>query len=151
MKLCRLRTDAGIVPALVDAEGTPRSLAGILPDITAAMLSNGDLARLGDVDAASLPAMDGRDYAPVLADIGNGLASRLGLTFTLPAPLIEVYRGFGIDLERFNGDDSWQLPLPGRFILDRNGIIDDVEVHPDYTVRPEPDETVARLRRLLGR
>lgn len=88
---------------------------------------------------------------PVLADTGNGLAARLGLTFPLPPQLIEIYRGFGIDLERFNGDDSWQLALPGRFIVDRGGIIQDVEIHPDYTVRPEPEETVARLRQLFGR
>jgi len=56
----------------------------------------------------------------VLRDKGNQLASEFGLVFTLPNDLRELYSKYGIDLERFNGDDSWQLPIPGRFIIDSN-------------------------------
>ena len=85
---------------------------------------------------------------PVLADIDNTVASLFGLAFTLPRDLEEIYTSFGIDLTRFNGNDSWQLPLSGRFIIDQQGIIRDVEVNPDYTQRPDPSEIVKILRSL---
>ena len=64
----------------------------------------------------------------------------------LPDDLREVYTKFGIDLVRFNGSDAWTLPLPGRFILDRRGVLKDVQVNPDYTKRPEPGEIIALLK-----
>ena len=82
---------------------------------------------------------------PVLCDQGNQAASKFGLVHSLPDDLREVYMKFGIDLERFNGDTQWQLPLPARFILDKNGIVIDREVNPDYTQRPEPSEIVGIL------
>lgn len=85
---------------------------------------------------------------PVLADIDNEVATLFGLTFTLPGDLKEIYSNFGIDLERFNGNSAWQLPLSGRFISDSHGIIRNVEVHPDYTQRPDPSEIVELLKSL---
>ena len=76
----------------------------------------------------------------VLGDPGNTVASKFGLVHTLPVDLRDLYLKFGIDLERFNGDEAWQLPMPGRFILDRQGTIIHSDVHPDYTKRPEPAE-----------
>jgi peroxiredoxin len=83
---------------------------------------------------------------PVLGDLGNQVASQFGLVFTLPEDLRKLYTDFGIDLERFNGDDSWTLPMPGRFILDRQGIVLDAEAHPDYTKRPDPGRIAAILK-----
>ena len=76
------------------------------------------------------------------------MAINYGLVYTYPDDLKEVYLGFGIDLSRYNGDDSWTLPMPARFIIDGKGIIRYAEVNADYTVRPEPEETVAALRKL---
>ena len=72
-----------------------------------------------------------------------------GIVWKVPEDLQDVYRKFGIDLERFNGNNSWTLPMPGRFIIDQHGVIRDVEVNPDYTNRPEPDETLEILESLL--
>lgn len=68
MKLCRIRTTSGTLPAAIDAAGTPRSLAGHLPDLTAGTLEAG-LDGLRALDLAALPALESRDYAPILADI----------------------------------------------------------------------------------
>lgn len=84
----------------------------------------------------------------VLRDAGNAVAERFGLKFTLPDDLRQVYLKFGIDLPRFNGDDSWTLPMPGRFVIDQDAVIRYADVNPDYTVRPEPSETVGALRAL---
>jgi peroxiredoxin len=85
---------------------------------------------------------------PLLCDPGNQVADQFGLVFDLDPKLREVYLTFGIDLERFNGDDSWQMALPGRVIVDREGIIRNSDFHPDHTTRPEPEETLAKLKAL---
>lgn len=87
---------------------------------------------------------------PVLNDPGNRVAAQYGLVHRLPPDLQQVYAGWGIDLPRFNGDDSWSLPLPGRVVVDQAGIIRDVEVHTDHTERPEPAATLALVRTLAG-
>lgn len=82
---------------------------------------------------------------PILSDEENKIAKKFGIVFTLPKDLQEVYNGFGIDLVRFNGNDRWELPLAGHFIIDTNGIIRDVAVSHDYTRRPEPQELMTLL------
>ncbi len=81
----------------------------------------------------------------VLSDRGNAVASQFGLTFTLPDQLKELHEKWGMNLDRFNGDSSWTLPLPGRFIVDGQGTIIHVDVHPDYTKRPEPSDIIKIL------
>ncbi len=83
----------------------------------------------------------------VLSDRGNDVAAKFGLRFELPQYLRDVYRTFPLDLEKFNGDASWTLPIPARFIIDREGIIR-ADADPDYTTRPEPDDTLRALRTL---
>jgi peroxiredoxin len=83
-----------------------------------------------------------------LRDFGNGVAEAYGLAFTLPPDLREIYLKFGIDLPKGNGDGTWRLPMPARFVIDREGIIRSVDADPDYTRRPEPAATVAILKEL---
>jgi peroxiredoxin len=85
---------------------------------------------------------------PVLSDPGNQVAARFGLRFALPGYLQELYRGLGLDLPRYNGDDSWTLPLPARLIIDSDGCIRDAEINVDYTLRPEPEQTLRTLQNL---
>ena len=86
----------------------------------------------------------------VLSDPGNDYARQLGLVFSLPEDLKEVYKGFGLDLPQYNGDDSWELPMPARLIVGQDGTVLDVDADPDYRYRPEPEETVEKLRELTG-
>ena len=86
---------------------------------------------------------------PLLRDQDNQLASQFGLTFKLPDDLAELYNQFGIDLVRFNDNDLWSLPMPGRFVLDQNGKVVSAEADPDYTHRPEPSEIVKELASLV--
>ena len=85
---------------------------------------------------------------PVLTDKDNQYADKLGLTFTLPKKLKELYSSFGTDLERFNGNDTWKLPMSARFLIDTDGVIRSTEVHPDHTVRPEPSDITDFIRSL---
>jgi peroxiredoxin len=82
----------------------------------------------------------------VLGDSGNKAAAQFGLVFKLPDDLRGLYSSFGIDLVRFNGDDSWTLPMPGRFILDQQGTILSADADHDYTKRPEPSDIIRILK-----
>jgi peroxiredoxin len=84
-----------------------------------------------------------------LHDRGNTVAGRYGLVFTVPEDLQAVYRGLGLDLAKANGDDSWTLPMPARFVVDRAGVIRSRDVDPDYTRRAEPSQTIAVLQALV--
>jgi peroxiredoxin len=86
----------------------------------------------------------------ILSDPGNEVAQRYGLTFKLPDDLKEIYLKFNIDLEKYNGDDSWTLPLPARLVIDQEGIIRYAAINADYTVRPDPEETIAALKNIMG-
>ena len=85
---------------------------------------------------------------PVLTDKNNRYAAKLNLDFILPEKLQEVYKALGIDLERFNGNNSWVLPMAARFIIDSNRIIRNTEVNPDHTIRPEPSEIIDLMKSL---
>jgi peroxiredoxin len=66
----------------------------------------------------------------------------------LPDDLKGLYKNFGIDLAETNGEDSWSLAVPARFIIDTAGVVRYVRADPDYTRRPEPEETLEELKRL---
>lgn len=84
---------------------------------------------------------------PILSDKHNDVAAAFGLRFTLPDYLVELYTNLKNDLPSFNGDDSWTLPMPGRFIVGQDGVILYAEVNPDYTRRPEPEDMLAILQK----
>jgi class 3 adenylate cyclase len=82
---------------------------------------------------------------PVLVDSGNNYARKFSIVFTLPEDIQNVYKNFDIRLPDFNGDDSWELPMPTRIVVDRDGIMRDIEADPDYTHRPDPEATIEVL------
>ncbi len=84
----------------------------------------------------------------LLHDADSKVAEAFGLAMALPDDLIAVYRKLGNDLAERNGDPNWRLPIPARFLLDPGGIVRWAEGDPDYTTRPEPEETLAALRAL---
>ena len=51
----------------------------------------------------------------------------------------------------FNGDTSWTLPMPGRFVIGQDGMIRYAEVNPDCTHRPEPSDMLPVLRTQAAR
>ena len=85
---------------------------------------------------------------PVLSDPGNAVAREYGLVFTLPEYVRPVYEKFGIDLPRDNGDDSFQLPVPATYVIDKQGVIRWAHVNLDYRTRAEPADVVAALEAL---
>lgn len=84
----------------------------------------------------------------MLYDGGDVVAERFGLAMQLPDDLIDVYQRLGVDLVKFNGDQLWRLPVPARIVINKGGIVRAAEADPDYTTRPEIDDTVTVLRRI---
>ena len=87
---------------------------------------------------------------PILWDERSTIAEAFGLAFTLPDDLKQVYLGFGNDLAMRNGDPSWRLPVPSRFVVDAEGIVRTVQADPDYTYRPEAETTLEALRKIAA-
>jgi len=93
--------------------------------------------------------MEDKELAAVmLSDPGNETAARYGLRYELPEALREIYRKFGVKLDVYNEDDSWTLPLPARLIIDRQGTIRHADISADYTIRPDPQETIDALKKI---
>jgi peroxiredoxin len=82
---------------------------------------------------------------PVLSDVRNETAAAFGLRFALPDYLVELYQNLKNDLPAFNGDPSWTLPMPARYVIGANGTVLYAEVNPDYTHRPDPSEMLPVL------
>ncbi len=77
------------------------------------------------------------------------VAARFGLRFRLPDYLSGLYRDtFKNDLSQINGDSSWTLPMPARYVIGQDGLIAYSEVNPDYTRRPDPQELLPVLAAL---
>lgn len=84
----------------------------------------------------------------ILSDPGNTVAHAYGIRHELPPDLRVLYLKFGLDVPKFNGDDSWTLPMPARYVIDQSGNVCYARVNADYTQRPEPEETLAALREM---
>lgn len=86
---------------------------------------------------------------PVLSDVGNKVARQFGLVLELSNELIELYRPFGHPMEIANGPAGREeLPVPGTFLIDRNGAIRLAHVDVDYTRRQDPDDVIETLTEL---
>ena len=85
---------------------------------------------------------------PLLSDPGNDYAAKLGIRFEVPPQVVEIYKGFGLDLPGANGDDSWTLPIPCRIVVDKTGIVRVADIDVDYTRRPEPQKTLEDVKAL---
>lgn len=82
---------------------------------------------------------------PLLVDTHNEVARQFGLVYRASQEQQELYRRTFVNLPLVNGDDSWTLPIPATYIIDRNGTVLFVSANEDYTERPEPLEILSKL------
>lgn len=129
---------------------TLRAYQNLLPEIRA--LGASLVAISPQTPDASLTTAEKKGLAfAVLSDAGNTVARQYGLVFQVPAPLDAIHRSFGIDLAASNGDTSNELPVPGTFIIGRDGRIAFSFVDGDYRVRLEPTELIRQLEAVTKR
>jgi peroxiredoxin len=84
----------------------------------------------------------------VLTDLHLRVAEAFRLAFTLSPDLKQLYAAFGHTLDTFHDELDFRLPMPARYVVDQDGRIRAADVNPDYTVRPEPEDTAAIVRGL---
>ena len=84
---------------------------------------------------------------PILSDAGNEVARRYGLVY----PLSHTLRAVSPDLPAYNGDESWELPMPGTFVIAPDGTVRVAFVESDWTRRLEPAALLDALRALTNR
>jgi peroxiredoxin len=86
---------------------------------------------------------------PLLSDAGNKVAREFGLTYKIPGEQKAIYQRAFVNLPFVNGDDSWELPIPATYIIDRDGMVVYASANEDYTERPEPEEILRALNTTL--
>jgi len=84
----------------------------------------------------------------VYSDEGSHFAKELGLVFTLPKSLQEIYLTFDIDVEKHNGESKFELPIPTTLIIKPNREIVYIYADGDYTKRSEPSVLLEVLKNL---
>jgi peroxiredoxin len=82
---------------------------------------------------------------PLLSDSGNSVARQFGVVYRVPEEQQGIYRRAFINLPLANGDDTWELPVPATYIVDREGTVVYASVDADYTTRPEPADILSKL------
>jgi peroxiredoxin len=85
---------------------------------------------------------------PILSDIDNGYALELNLLFWVGDEKREAMKAAGFDIAPFQGNDTWMLPVPATFVVDRDGIVRARYIDPDYRRRMELDDIVAAVAAL---
>jgi len=118
-----------------------------------------DIRRLGAQIVAISPethqyGAELKSYAnapfPVLSDIDNGYALELNLLFWVGDEKREAMKAGGFDVEPYNGNDTWMLPIPATFIVGRDGLVKARYIDPDYRRRMELDAILAATGGLAG-
>jgi peroxiredoxin len=82
---------------------------------------------------------------PLLHDPEAKVAELFGLVYTVPEYHQRYLRSILVNLPFINGENSWRLPLPATYVLDREGRVRFAEAHADFRVRPEPEEALNAL------
>ncbi len=84
----------------------------------------------------------------VLSDVDNALGRALGITFRLAPETKPAFDTLIGDVEKINGAAEWELPYPTVLVVDREGVIRFIDVHPDYTTRTDPADILAAVKAL---
>jgi peroxiredoxin len=124
---------------------TLRAYQRILPQIRA--LGASLVAVSPQTPEHSLSTVEKKELTfSVLSDVGNSVARKYRLVFQLSQTIRALYTSIGADLPGFNGDQSWELPMPATFLLAQDGTVRLAFVDADFTHRLEPATLLDGLR-----
>jgi len=88
---------------------------------------------------------------PVLTDLHNSYARELGIVYDMSAAR-DLHKSLGINLQERqggsvgngngdgdgDGDESWDVPIPASFLVDKEGTVRNLRIEPDYWTRLDP-------------
>jgi peroxiredoxin len=83
---------------------------------------------------------------PILSDMDNGYALSLNLAIWIDGEMKEHMAKIGRELPRYQGNDSWVVPIPATFVVAQDGRIKARFVDPDYRKRAAVEELIAALK-----
>ncbi len=83
----------------------------------------------------------------VLSDINSEVGKRYGIIYKLTRGVAEYYKK-GPDLEKYNGEDSYTLPLAATYVINTDGVVTYTFLDADYRKRAEPAEILEALDKL---
>lgn len=86
---------------------------------------------------------------PLLSDKGNVVARQYGIVFRVSDKVMPYYRRF-FNMEEYNGDRSYELPLAATYVISGDGVIRYAFLDADYKRRADPQEALSTLRQLGG-
>ena len=89
---------------------------------------------------------DSKMHYPVLTDMDNGYALSLNLAIWVGAEVQELMAASGRDLPRYQGNNSWMLPLPASFVVDMDGYVRARFIDPDYRKRMAIEDLLQAVR-----
>ena len=81
----------------------------------------------------------------VLSDHNNVIAKEYGLVFSLDEELRPIYLSFGINIPSNNAEESYEIPMPAVYIINKNKEIVFSFINEDYTKRCEPQDVIDTL------
>ena len=81
----------------------------------------------------------------VLSDPGNQIATALGILTGPSTDVRAAQSSLGLDLTTVNADGTTGLPMPTVVLVDAEGVIRWIDVHPDYTTRTEPEDVLGAV------
>ncbi|AUT03165.1 alkyl hydroperoxide reductase [Nostoc sp. CENA543] len=84
----------------------------------------------------------------ILSDRNNHVARQFGIVFKIPEYLRQVFQELGHVLPKYNGDESFELPMPATYVISQTGRVVYAFVNPDYTKRLDPIEIVSILKNI---
>lgn len=125
-----------------------RALQKLLPDLQAASATL--VAVSPELPDYSLPMIEREGLAfPVLSDLGNAVARQFGIVFPLEGDIRRIsLEVFQVDLPKFNGESSWEIPVPATFVIAPDRTIRLAFFDPEFRHRVEPQQVLQVLQDL---
>ncbi len=85
---------------------------------------------------------------PLLCDAEGNYARICGVQYEMSEGHADLYRRFGLDLDRLNAGAGWALPIPATYVVGPDGVITFAFAEVDWARRAEPAELLAAVERL---
>jgi len=126
-------------------------------DLRSLAAINGEIERLGARAVSIMPdtAQFTSGYVaknklpfPVLSDMDLGYSLSLGLVFWVGTEVRRLYEEVGVELEKYQGNQGYFLPMAAKFIVGRDGLVKARQVNIEFRERMEPADILAALEAL---
>lgn len=121
-----------------------RALARAYPYVVSA---GGDVVSIVPELAPYGQALQQKHRLPfsVLSDLDLAYGFSLGLAFWVGETVKKMYGEIGIDLERFQGNGAWLLPIPATLVVGRDGQVKARFVETDFRRRMQTKDILAAV------